>query len=92
MLVGLDTRSAEVRFQAYAFALVGERDQGGLLRQPGTDNGFLGVRPAQRVARLLPPRKQLDSMDERGAIVRRDACPGEQALDRAADLVHPLPQ
>ena len=92
MLVGLDGRRVEIRFQACAFALVGERDESGLLRQPGTDNGFLGARLAQRVARLLPPRKLLDSMGERGAIVRRNSRLGEQALDRAVDLADPLPQ
>ena len=92
MLVGLDGRRLEVRLQLRAFALVGERDEGVLLHQPGSDKCFCRGRRVQRGVGFLPLRKLIDPGGERDPIARFDFGLGELALHGVVDLRDPLLQ
>ena len=86
MPFGLGRRNLEVRLQSCAFALVGERNEVGLLREVDADKLFFAVHLVQRVSCFLPSRKFLDPAGERRAIAELDSSPGEQALHGVVDL------
>ena len=92
MLGCLDAGCLEVRLQACAFALVGERDEAGLLHQPSTDERFFRMRRMQRDVRFLPPRKLFDPSGERGPIAGFDPGLGEEVRHCLVDLCDPLLQ
>ena len=92
MLGRLDGRRLAVRLQPRAVAFVGERDEVGLVHQPGTDKRFFRSRRVQRGVRFLPLRKSIDPGGERGPIARFDFGLDEQALHGVVDLRDPLLQ
>ena len=86
MLAGDAGRRTECRLQLGSLALVGQRDDAGLLRKIGASQLFFGSGFVQCLSGRLPSRQLLYPVGQRRSISRFDVGMSEQFLHFGDDI------